>query len=174
MYQYLQNDASSMVGQGDDILVLGDFFTHLTKRIISLVVESQQLSGDRRNILFKPHPLNREPWGEALGGNFTLTNAPLSELFKMCSIVIAPSASTGALEAYCANKLVISVLDPSTLNFTPLRGVEDAMFAKDPNELAKILMATSKVMSRDRQQMFFTDANFSRWSRALSKSGPQN
>jgi surface carbohydrate biosynthesis protein (TIGR04326 family) len=174
MYQYLQNDASSMVVQGDDILVLGDFFTHLTKRIISLVVESQQLSGDHRNILFKPHPLNREPWGEALGGNFTLTNAPLSELFTLCSIVIAPSASTGALEAYCANKLVISILDPSTLNLTPLRGVKDAMFAKNPDELAKLLMATPKAKSDDRQQLFFTDAILTRWSQALNQSGPQN
>jgi surface carbohydrate biosynthesis protein (TIGR04326 family) len=174
MYQYLQNDASSMVGQGDDILVLGDFFTHLTKRIISLVVESQQLSGDRRNILFKPHPLNREPWGDVLGDNFTLTNAPLSELFTLCSIVIAPSASTGALEAYCANKLVISILDPSTLNLTPLRGVEDAMFVKNRDELVKVLMATPKTKSGDRQQLFFTDANLTRWSQALNQSGPQN
>ena len=172
MYQYLQNDPSPKVVQGDDILVLGDFFTHQTKRIISLAVESQQLSGDRRKVLFKPHPLNRDAWEEVLGDNFTLTDAPLSELFKLCSIVIAPSASTGALEAYCANKLVVSILDPSTLNLTPLRGVEDAMFAKDHNELANILMATPKVMSRDRQQMFFADANLSRWSRALSQSGP--
>ncbi len=174
MYQYLQNDTSSMVVQGDDILVLGDFFTHLTKRIISVVVESQQLSGDRRNVLFKPHPLNRDPWGDELGDNFTLTNAPLSELFTLCSIVIAPSASTGALEAYCANKLVISILEPSTLNLTPLRGVEDAMFAKNRNELAKILMATPQVKFGDRQQLFFIDANLSRWSRALNQLGPQN
>jgi surface carbohydrate biosynthesis protein (TIGR04326 family) len=174
MYQYLQNDTSSIVGQVDDILVLGDFFTHLTKRIISLVVESQQLSGNRRNILFKPHPLNREPWGDVLGDNFTLTNAPLSELFTLCSIVIAPSASTGALEAYCANKLVISILDPSTLNLTPLRGVVDAMFAKNRDELAKILMATPKAKLGDRQQLFFTDANLTRWSQALNQSGPQN
>ena len=174
MYQYLQNDHGSKVVQGDGILVLGDFFTHLTKRIISMVVESQQHSGDRRNILFKPHPLNIDAWDQVLGDDFTLTNAPLSELFELCSIVIAPSASTGALEAYCANKLVVSILDPSTLNFTPLRGIEDAMFAKDHNELAKILMATPKVMSRDRQQLFFADANLSRWGRALSQSGPQN
>jgi surface carbohydrate biosynthesis protein (TIGR04326 family) len=174
MYQYLQNKTNTNVVQGDGILVLGDFFTHLTKRIISMVIESQQLSGDRRNILFKPHPLNRDPWGDLLGDNFTLTNAPLSELFTLCSIVIAPSASTGALEAYCANKLVVSILDPSTLNFTPLRGVEDAMFAKNHNELAKILIATPRVISNDRQQLFFADANLSRWSRALSQSGPQN
>ena len=174
MYQYLQKDTSSIVAQGDDILVLGDFFTHLTKRIISLVVESHQLSGDRRNILFKPHPLNRDPWGDALGDKFTLTNDPLSELFKRCSIVIAPSASTGALEAYCANKLIISILDPSTLNLTPLRGVEDAMFAKNCNELAKILTETPKVKSGDRQHLFFIDADLSRWNRALNQSGLQN
>ncbi len=174
MYQYLQNDTNSMAVQGDEILVLGDFFTHLTKRIISLVVESQQLAGDRRNILFKPHPLNRDPWGDVLGDNFALTNAPLSELLTLCSIVIAPSASTGALEAYYANKSVISILEPSTLNLTPLRGVEDAMFAKNPNELAKFLMATPQVTPGDCQQLFFVDTSLSRWNRALNQSGPKN
>ena len=174
MYQYLQKDTSSIVGRGDDILVLGDFFTHLTKRIISLAVESHQLSGDRRSILFKPHPLNRDRWGDALGDNFTLTNAPLSELFKRCSIVIAPSASTGALEAYCANKFVISILEPSTLNLTPLRGVEDATFAKNVNDLARILTAIPKAKSGDPQQLFFIDADLSRWNRALNQSGPHN
>jgi surface carbohydrate biosynthesis protein (TIGR04326 family) len=118
--------------------------------------------------LFKPHPLNRDHWGDELGDNFTLTDAPLSELFQHCSIVIAPSASTGALEAYCANKLVVSILEPSTLNFTPLRGVEDAMFAKNNIDLAKIFTATPRVMSSDPRQLFFTDANLPRWRQALN------
>ena len=167
MYQYLQNDKTYVTVESDGILVLGDFFTHLTEKIIELVIDSQVLSGDRRKILFKPHPLNLDKWSELVGDNFTLTNAPLSELFDLCSIVIAPSASTSALEAYCANKLVVSILDPSTLNFTPLRGVENAMFAKNRNELAKILRSTPKVSLSDRQQLFYTDSNLSRWNQAL-------
>ena len=167
MYQYLQNDKTYVTVESDGILVLGDFFTHLTEKIIELVIDSQVLSGDRRKILFKPHPLNLDKWSELVGDNFTLTNAPLSELFDLCSIVIAPSASTSALEAYCANKLVVSILEPSTLNFTPLRGVENAMFAKNRNELAKILRSTPKVSLSDRQQLFYTDSNLSRWNQAL-------
>jgi surface carbohydrate biosynthesis protein (TIGR04326 family) len=174
MYQYLQNDTSSKVDQGNDILVLGDFFTNLTKRIISLVVESQQLSGDRRNVLFKPHPLNRDPLSHLLGANFTPTNAPLSELFEMCSIVIAPSASTGALEAYCANKSVVSILEPSTLNYTPLKGVEGAMFVKNSHDLANILIITPEVHSSNRRSLFFLDSQLSRWKDMLSRSGLQN
>ena len=168
MYQYLQNDKTYVTVESDGILVLGDFFTHLTEKIIELVIDSQVLSGDRRKILFKPHPLNLDKWSELVGDNFTLTNAPLSELFDLCSIVIAPSASTAALEAYCANKLVVSILEPSTLNFTPLRDVENAMFAKNRNELAKILRSTPKVSLSDRQQLFYTDSNLSRWNQALS------
>lgn len=168
MYQYLQNDKTYVTVESDGILVLGDFFTHLTEKIIELVIDSQVLSGDRRKILFKPHPLNLDKWSELVGDNFTLTNAPLSELFDLCSIVIAPSASTAALEAYCANKLVVSILEPSTLNFTPLRGVENAMFAKNRNELAKILRSTPKVSLSDRQQLFYTDSNLSRWNQALN------
>ena len=168
MYQYLQNDKTYATVESDGILVLGDFFTHLTEKIIKLVIDSQVLSGDRRKILFKPHPLNLDKWSELVGDNFTLTNAPLSELFDLCSIVIAPSASTAALEAFCANKLVVSILEPSTLNFTPLRGVENVMFAKNRNELAKILRSTPKVSLSDRQQLFYTNSNLSRWNQALN------
>ena len=168
MYQYLQIDNTYVTAESDGILVLGDFFTHLTEKIIELVIDSQVISGDRRKILFKPHPLNLDKWSELVGDNFTLTNAPLSELFDLCSIVIAPSASTAALEAYCANKVVVSILEPSTLNFTPLRGVENAMFAKNRNELAEILRSTPKVSLSDRQQLFYTDSNLSRWNQALS------
>ena len=174
MYQYLQNDTSPKFVQGDDILVLGDFFSHLTKRIISLVVESQQVSGDRRNILFKPHPLNRDPLNHLLGANFTLTNAPLSELFEMCSIVVAPSASTGALEAYCANKSVVSILEPSTLNYTPLKGIEDAIFVKNSQDLANVLITTPIIVSSNRRSLFFLDSQLSRWTDILGRAGLQN
>jgi hypothetical protein len=48
------------------------------------------------------------------------------------------------------------------------------MFAKNPDELAKILMATPKAKSDDRQQLFFADVNLTRWNQALNQSGPQN
>jgi len=35
-------------------------------------------------------------------------------------------------------------------------------------------MAIPKTKSGDRQQLFFTDANLTRWSQALNQSGPQN
>lgn len=174
MYQYLLNEQASTSAKGDELLVLGDFFTHLTKRIIAMVVDAQQLSGDRRKILFKPHPLNRDKWSDLVVSNFTLTNEPLSELFKKCSIVVAPSASTGALEAYCANNWVVSVLEPSTLNYTPLKGVEDAMFVKSSQDLANILTTTPVVHSSNRQSLFFLDSQLSRWTDMLSRSGLQN
>ena len=61
-----------------------------------------------------------------------------------------------------------------TLNLTPLRGIEDAMFAKNVNDLARILTATPKAKSGDPQQLFFTDAVLSRWNRALNQRGTHN
>jgi hypothetical protein len=65
-----------------------------------------------------------------------ITNDLLPDIFKKCSIVIAASSSTSSLEAYCANKNVISILDPTIMNYSPLRNLSDAVFVSNSSELS--------------------------------------
>ena len=91
----------------------------------------------------------------------------LSSLFDRSSVVIAPSASTGALEAYCANKQVISVLDPSTMNFSPMRHVEGAIFIANTEEL---LTAIKPVPTREKSTsapLLFLDKGLPFWKKLL-------
>lgn len=136
MYQYLDRSVESDEQRADDLLILGDFFTLPTNRLLNIVQESLLKMPTIGKVWFKPHPFDSGPWpiNESLG--IVITNDLLPDIFKKCSIVIAASSSTSSLEAYCANKNVISILDPAIMNYSPLRNLSDAVFVSNSSELS--------------------------------------
>lgn len=136
MYQYLDGSVESDEQRADDLLILGDFFTLPTNRLLNIVQESLLKMPTIGKVWFKPHPFDSGPWpiNESLG--IVITNDLLPDIFKKCSIVIAASSSTSSLEAYCANKNVISILDPAIMNYSPLRNLSDAVFVSNSSELS--------------------------------------
>lgn len=136
MYQYLDRSVESDEQRADDLLILGDFFTLPTNRLLNIVQESLLKRQHIGKVWFKPHPFDSGPWpiNESLG--IVITNDLLPDIFKKCSIVIAASSSTSSLEAYCANKNVISILDPTIMNYSPLRNLSDAVFVSNSSELS--------------------------------------
>jgi surface carbohydrate biosynthesis protein (TIGR04326 family) len=136
MYQYLNNPLQ--VGQisGADVLILGDFFTQISESVLSIVLPLIKTKFAHRTIYFKAHPANRDSWTYLAADGIVVTDLPLSKLFATCGTVISPSSSTGAVEAYCANKHVISIPDPTTLNFSALKTIKDVQFASNSEELA--------------------------------------
>jgi len=136
MYQYLDKSVESDEQRADDLLILGDFFTLPTNRLLNIVQESLLKEQHIGKVWFKPHPFDSGPWpiNESLG--IVITNDLLPDIFKKCSIVIAASSSTSSLEAYCANKNVISILDPAIMNYSPLRNLSDAVFVSNSSELS--------------------------------------
>ena len=136
MYQYLDRSVESDEQRADDLLILGDFFTLPTNRLLNIVQESLLREQHIGKVWFKPHPFDSGPWpiNESLG--IVITNDLLPDIFKKCSIVIAASSSTSSLEAYCANKNVISILDPTIMNYSPLRNLSDAVFVSNSSELS--------------------------------------
>ena len=136
MYQYLDRSVESDEQRADDLLILGDFFTLPTHRLLNIVQESLLKEQHIGKVWFKPHPFDSGPWpiNESLG--IVITNDLLPDIFKKCSTVIAASSSTSSLEAYCANKNVISILDPAIMNYSPLRNLSDAVFVSNSSELS--------------------------------------
>jgi surface carbohydrate biosynthesis protein (TIGR04326 family) len=136
MYQYLDRSVESDEQRADDLLILGDFFTLPTNRLLNIVQESLLKEQHIGKVWFKPHPFDSGPWpiNESLG--IVITNDLLPDIFKKCSIVIAASSSTSSLEAYCANKNVISILDPAIMNYSPLRNLSDAVFVSNSSKLS--------------------------------------
>lgn len=94
---------------------------------------------------------------------------PIAKLLVDCDVAYSSSGTSAAVDAYCAGVPVVSMLDSSTLNLSPLRGCEGAVFASTPRELAEALVAcASQSSTSSKTQTFFTlDAGLPRWRKLL-------
>ena len=174
MYQYL--DSPSQVGQtsGSDVLILGDFFTQISESVLNIVLPLIKTKFAHCTIYFKAHPANRNSWTYLAADGIIVTDFPLSKLFVTCRTVISPSSSTGAVEAYCANKHVISIPDPTTLNFSALKTVNDAQFASSSEELAFALDNPVNLSSVDNTTFLYFDESLTNWRKLLWPSYPSD
>lgn len=167
MYQYLGAHQTDDLNTSSGILVLGDFFPEMTERILAMVQSWIELNKGHQDIFFKPHPANHHPVSHELMSSLIPTALPLSELFKTCSTVIAPSSSTGSLEAMCSGKHTISILDPTLLNFKPLSSLPDDLFVRNSYELQRAMRLTTDANKSVSQQMLHLDPSLQNWKSLL-------
>ena len=167
MYQYLGLHQKDDLNASSGILVLGDFFPEMTDRILAMVQSWIESNESQQSIFFKPHPANLQPVSDELMTGLSLTALPLSELFKMCSTVIAPSSSTGSLEAMSSGKHTISILDPTLLNSKPLSSMPDELFVRNSYELQQAIRMETDTNKSVVQQIFHLDPTLPNWKSLL-------
>jgi surface carbohydrate biosynthesis protein (TIGR04326 family) len=174
MYQYLNNPLQAGQKSGADVLILGDFFTQISESVLNIVLPLIKTKFAHRTIYFKAHPANRDSWTYLEADGIVVTDLPLSKLFATCGTVVSPSSSTGAVEAYCANKHVISIPDPTTLNFSALKTIKDVQFASNSEELALALENPVNSLSVDNTTFLHFDESLTKWKKLLWPSYPSD
>ena len=163
MYQYLNVHLKKEPNTESGILVLGDFFAEVTERILTMVQAWIELNQNQQIIYFKPHPANQHPVPDELLRGLNITALALSELFKICSVVIAPSSGTGSLEALCAGKHMISILDPTLLNFKPHPSMRDYLIVRNSYEFQQAMRMETDMDKSAVQQILYLDPTLSNW-----------
>ncbi|MDD5392922.1 MAG: hypothetical protein PHE17_07890 [Thiothrix sp.] len=157
------------------LLVLGDYLPNNTSLQMKLLEQAVPLITRQLEIVVKPHPnCPIEPTNYP-SLTIQVTMEPVSKLLKNCDVAYTSSATTSAVDAFCAGVPTISVLDPNTLNLSPLRGCSGALFASTPKELATALNAATATASSIRQSenkpAYFTiNAKLPNWRKLLLKS----
>ena len=172
MYQYLNSPLQGGQTSGPDVLILGDFFTQISESVLNIALPLVKTKFAHQTIYFKAHPANRNSWTYLAADGIVVTNLPLSDLFATCETIISPSSSTGAVEAYCANKHVISIPDPTTLNFSALKTIKGVQFASNSEELAFALDNPVNPLSLDNTTFLYFDESLTKWRKLLWPSYP--
>lgn len=139
------------------ILVVCDFLPknnqlqmHLLERAVAALPESLR-------IIVKPHPAHPISSADYPKLRMEISQAALVDLLPLADVVYASSTTSAAVDAYCAGIPVICVLDPASLNLSPLRGKLGVSFASTPEELASMLFcAYDAPFFTGRSQDFFT------------------
>jgi surface carbohydrate biosynthesis protein (TIGR04326 family) len=154
------------------VLVLGDYLLSNTQQQMRLLEKAVRHLPEGTIITVKPHPACPIKPADYPSLKFDVTMEPVATLLGACDVAYTSSVTSAAVDAYCASKPVVSVLDPNTLNLSPLRGREGVVFTSTPEDLAHALnSAASASRSAKRQQDFFTlDSKLPRWRKLLLES----
>ncbi len=151
------------------LLVLGDYLIGNTQRQMNLLIQAASLLPVAMVITVKPHPACPIYVDDYPSLKMTLATEPIERLLAECDVAYSSAVTSAAVDAYCAGVPIVSVLDPNTLNLSPLRGCAGALFASTPEELATALMSAGSTSStpRDQQAFFTIDPQLPRWQKLL-------
>lgn len=162
-------DNASKSGRQFKLLVLGDYDRQCTDYQMNLLLDAVVRSDLNMSIFVKPHPACSIEVGDYPRLHYAVTNEPIPSLLLDCDAVFTSSATSAAVDAYCAGVPVISAIDPVTLNLSPLRLNPDIMFVSTPEDLVSVLSMGDKLRRypNNMNKIFFLDAELPRWMKVL-------
>jgi surface carbohydrate biosynthesis protein (TIGR04326 family) len=160
---------SSKSGDSVRLLVLGDYLPSNTRLQMYLLEKAAKSLSIGTKITIKPHPACPIRAEDYPGLSMTITMEPIAKLLSECDIAYTSAVTSAAVDAYCASVPVVSVLDPNTLNLSPLRGCAGALFASTPEELSTALMlaVSLPIVPSSQGDFFTTDPQLPRWKKLL-------
>ena len=163
--------SKSSSGKPSRVLILGDYLASNTSLQMKLL---QQIADDLSNIelTMKPHPACPIVAADYPQLKFKLSDQSISDLLGHFDIAYTSSVTSAAVDAYSAGLQVISVLNPTTLNLSPLRGVAGVRFVSSAEMLRDALLAvpSRKGSIHDRVNYFNVDSSLPRWQALLKDS----
>ena len=155
------------------VLAMGDYLLDNTQLQMHLLEQAATLLPQDTVFVIKPHPNCPLNPADYPGLSMTVTMEPLSTLLAKCDVAYSSSLTAAAVDAYCMGVPIISVLDPSKLNMSPLIGYEDVTFVSSPEELAAVLNKIDDIKEIQEQgkDYFYLEAKLPRWRELLINNG---
>jgi surface carbohydrate biosynthesis protein (TIGR04326 family) len=154
------------------LLVLADYLISNTQLQMNLLVQAFPALPAGTIITVKPHPACPIHVADYPSLCMSVTMEPISKLLTECNVAYTSAATSAVVDAYCAGLPIVSVLDPKTLNLSPLRNCEGVLFASTPEDLAAALtsIAVAPHTRDDRHKFFTLDPKLPRWRKLIMDS----
>ena len=128
--------------------------------------------GKNIKLLVKPHPNCPIISSDYPGLEMEITMESISTLLLKSNIAFTSNVTSAAVDSYCAGANVVTILDPSTFNLSPLKDFEGVSFVSTPEELATVLnrVYQRKNVEGQGDNYFFLDSDLPRWNELLISS----
>ena len=158
-----QNNDSTVV------LVLGDYLAENTYYQLRILEEAYSSFPTNIKILVKPHPNCPIIPSDYPGVKMDVTMGSISNLLPKCNVAYTSNVTSAAIDAYCTNVPVISVLNPQTLNMSTLMGVDEVCFISTANELLNAIkkIKKNKYHKIEPEDIFWLDPTLVKWKKLL-------
>jgi surface carbohydrate biosynthesis protein (TIGR04326 family) len=152
------------------LLVLGDYLASQTRLQMRLLAQAATSLPAGTIITVKPHPACPIRAEDYPGLQMTIVTEPIANVLAECDVAYTSAVTSAAVDAYCVGLPVVSVLDPTTLNMSPLRGYDHVFYASTADEVIRRLNSALTAPRADaiRGDLFTVDTTLSRWRQLLN------
>ncbi len=152
------------------LLVLGDYFERNTKTQLRLLGEAVKSFPHDLKITVKPHPARSVFAADYPNLKMQVVAEPVAQLLNQCHIAYTSSITAAAVDAYLTGVPVVTLLDSTQLNLSPLRGLDDVFFVSSAvelcNALKTIMIAPPRAIPKN--EFFNLDKDLPRWRDLLT------
>jgi len=158
------------------LLVFGEYLDVDNQRILSVLSAAFSLMNKNISITLKPHPactINLNNYPEL---KVKRTSKPVSEILGQHDVVLSGPVTAAAVEAYSLGLPVVTILNSSSLNLSPLKQVKGVHFVNDGEELSTVLNSiTPETKRRSNKKMFFNlNKTLKSWKKIIKSKNFKN
>lgn len=121
------------------MLVLCDYTITWTLNQLDALFDAIKRINFGIEVIIKPHPNCPIGPRNDIPKCCQIKYDPISELLKTCNVAYTTDATSASVEAYIKGLPIISVLNPSGFNLSPLRNFSDVVFIRNGLELSQAL-----------------------------------
>ena len=173
-YLHLNNSTVSKIKktkkrpQKRTLLVVGDYLKEYTNKQLALLITAFEDIDQSVRYIIKPHPACPVSMQDLPGLNCEISMKPIDELLLVSDIIYSSSTTSAAVDAYCAGKPVITILDEKHLNLSSLRGSSSVQYVSTAKELAIAINGAEVGELEQRKDYFYLDVELPRWKEWLT------
>lgn len=169
-------DAESGTTETLRVLVCGDFDSSTNDLIFKWLAGTVKALEGKTRYIFKPHPAfpYRIDSDFLASVELLVDERPLSKLLQRCDVVVTSAITSAAVDAYCAGKNVVQILDGGRLNANALRGVAGVCQVRTIDEFADALRQISARQVTVPLPYFLLDPSLPAWQNVILPGKRQN
>lgn len=151
------------------ILVLGDYEREKTIKLMQTLQEAIRNVSTEIKLIVKAHPACKIISSDYPELDLSIRNEPINELLDNISVVYVSCNTSASIDAYLHGKIVLTLLEPKSLNLSPLKGAYGAIFVKSASHLTNILKEFESLSHPpvNNKDYFYLNLNLPRWSDLL-------
>ena len=157
----------------DNILVFGDYLPKNTDYQMTILQQASQIMDKSFEYVVKSHPAYPISIEDYPDLKLKISNSPIPKLLDHYSVVLTGGVTSAAVDAFCAGKYVITIMDPRNLNLSPLKakGLKGVSFVSSADDLAQLLNNIDKIKINininQGGNYFYIERGLPRWRKLL-------
>jgi surface carbohydrate biosynthesis protein (TIGR04326 family) len=172
-YLHLKSRSKQQFTKDSDhkrILVLGDNIVGSNERLIEMIYHANKDISVSVNFVFKSHKARVFKFTCYHSENFIVSEENIFEQMHKSDVVITGNITSAAVDAYYFGLPVLTLIDPKTLNSSPLRDIKVISYFSTVSELTEIINKSLYIKPDESKSYFNLNNDLFLWKRLILKS----